>query len=584
MRRRRFLKVALAGAAILTQSPPWCAAQNRFQRCLPHHPDWPDPEEWASLARLLKGNLVRPRPLKPASSDRLVDLRNPFYLQEQPGAAQSQGWMDAWQFANSAYAVEAENTADIVEAVNFARRHRLRLVIRGGGHDYLGRSNAPDSLLIWTHRMRQTRYLSSFTPQGAPTQTGQSALMVSAGTRWLEAYSEAVTRHQRYVQGGGCTSVGAAGGFIQGGGFGSFSKRYGTAAAGLLQAELVTASGQTLTANAYQNQDLFWALKGGGGGTFGVVTRLYLKTHDLPSNFGLFQGRIQLKADQQYRQLILDFLTFYRDFINTPHWGEQIAFKADNSLEFYLVFQGLSGAQAEALWEPFLRQYSTEYQGQFWEIPSASLWDPDYWQTQHPGFITLDPRPGAPKGQFWWSGNHGEAFKYWYAYHSWWLPQRLLQAPHIARLSELLFQASRVGSISLHINKGLAGGSPQALEGLTETAVHPSAARAVGLLIMAAGSNEVVVGLPGQQPDLNYGQNKARDIRQAMQRFQEIAPEAGSYANEADYFQKDWQQAFWGENYPRLLEIKQKYDPDGLFYGHHNVGSEFWSRDGMTRT
>jgi FAD/FMN-containing dehydrogenase len=60
-------------------------------------------------------------------------------------------------------------------------------------------------------------------------------------------------------------------------------------------------------------------------------------------------------------------------------------------------------------------------------------------------------------------------------------------------------------------------------------------------------------------------------------------PEPASYFNETDYFEKDWQRAFWGTNYARLAAIKQKYDPDGLFYVHHGVGSEQWSADGFVR-
>ncbi len=77
---------------------------------------------------------------------------------------------------------------------------------------------------------------------------------------------------------------------MQGGGFGSFSKRYGLAAASLLEAEVVTADGVIRTVSAAQEPDLFWALKDGGGGTFGVLTRLTLKTHDLPSTFGFGAG------------------------------------------------------------------------------------------------------------------------------------------------------------------------------------------------------------------------------------------------------------------------------------------------------
>jgi FAD/FMN-containing dehydrogenase len=51
---------------------------------------------------------------------------------------------------------------------------------------------------------------------------------------------------------------------------------------------------------------------------------------------------------------------------------------------------------------------------------------------------------------------------------------------------------------------------------------------------------------------------------------------------ESDYFQTDWQQAFWGDHYGRLLAVKQRYDPNGLFFAHHGVGSESWSADGFT--
>jgi len=60
-------------------------------------------------------------------------------------------------------------------------------------------------------------------------------------------------------------------------------------------------------------------------------------------------------------------------------------------------------------------------------------------------------------------------------------------------------------------------------------------------------------------------------------------PQPGSYVSESDYFERSWQQSFWGANYARLSAIKQKYDPDGLFFVHHGVGSERWSADGFTR-
>ena len=142
------------------------------------------------------------------------------------------------------------------------------------------------------------------------------------------------------MQGGGCTDVGVAG-LVQSGGFGSFSKGFGTAAAGLLEAEIVTADGVVRIANACINPDLFWALKGGGGGSFGVVTRLTLRTHELPELFGGAWGTIKARSDAAFRRLIARFVGFYADSLFNPHWGEQVTFGPDNTLNSRMVCQGL---------------------------------------------------------------------------------------------------------------------------------------------------------------------------------------------------------------------------------------------------
>src|SRR5215831_14761501 len=123
-----------------------------------------------------------------------------------------------------------------------------------------------------------------------------------AGAIWMDVYDAVTTRAGRYVQGGGCTTVGVAG-LVQGGGFGAFSKGFGTAAANLLEAEVVTADGAVRIANAARNPDLFWALKGGGGGTFGVVTRLTLRTHALPAYVGAVRTMITAASDAAYATL-----------------------------------------------------------------------------------------------------------------------------------------------------------------------------------------------------------------------------------------------------------------------------------------
>ena len=119
----------------------------------------------------------------------------------------------------------------------------------------------------------------------------------------MQAYDAVTTKGGKYVQGGGCTTVGVAG-LTQSGGFGSFSKHYGLAAAGLLEAEVVTADGKIRIANACTNSDLFWALKGGGGGSFGVVSKLTLRMHDLPEFLGGAIFTIKASSDDAYRRLI----------------------------------------------------------------------------------------------------------------------------------------------------------------------------------------------------------------------------------------------------------------------------------------
>ena len=123
--------------------------------------------------------------------------------------------------------------------------HRLRLVVKGGGHSYHGASNAPDSLLVWTRAMEWPVTLQdAFVPRGCEGKYQPGAGGERGGGRALVSRLRRSDppRGGRYVQGGGCATVGVAG-LVQGGGFGSYSKRVGMAAASLLEAEVVTADG-----------------------------------------------------------------------------------------------------------------------------------------------------------------------------------------------------------------------------------------------------------------------------------------------------------------------------------------------------
>ena len=90
-------------------------------------------------------------------------------------------------------------------------------------------------------------------------------------------------------------------------------------------------------------------------------------------------------------------------------------------------------------------------------------------------------------------------------------------------------------------------------------------------------------GLIGHEPDFSNARKSAEAVAKAVREIQKLAPDGGSYVAESDYFLRDWQRGYWGSNYPKLLAIKKKYDPSGLFFVHHGVGSKGWSADGFSR-
>ncbi len=562
-------------------------------RLRPSDPAWPKPEIWAQLKSAVGGNLVPVHPLfescgtDPAGSacrDALQNIRNPYWVGDQAGGTQVSGWLDAWTPAPSAYAIKARNADDVAAAVTFAREHNLRLVVKGGGHSYLGTSNAPDSLLIWTRAMNKVTLHEAFVGQGCEGRFAPvPAVSSEAGAVWMDLYNDVTTTGGRYVQGGGCTSVGVAG-LVQSGGFGSFSKGFGTAAASLLEAEIVTADGRVCIANACTNPDLFWAIKGGGGGTFGVLTRLTLKTHELPHFLGFAGGSVKAQSDASYARLIAYCLGFYRDHLFNPHWGEQLKFGPDNTLGISMVSQGLDKDQSAKVWQPFIEwikaspaDFIVRSPLRTGAWPARSWWD----LNGNPSMIR-DTREGAVTGHAWWRGDQDQVGAYLHGYDSLWLPASLLKTDRQKLLGDALFAASRHKQLELHINKGLAGAPPEALAATQKTATNPAVLEAFALVIIADGEAPAYPGQTRPKMDVAAAHADSQAINRASAELRKIAPASGSYVSESNYFNRVWQSEYWGANYARLRAIKAQYDPAGLFFVHHGVGSEDWTADGFT--
>jgi FAD/FMN-containing dehydrogenase len=569
-----------------------------FRRSRPSDPSWPAASAWTRLNEAVGGRLIKVQspvracelaPENASCSDLFKALKNPYAIGDDVALTQTSGWLDAWTSAPSVYAVAAAKTEDVVAAVNFARENQLRLVVKGGGHSYQGTSNAADSLLVWTRAMNDITLHDAFVADGcAGKQSPQPAVTIGAGAIWMHVYDAVTTTGGRYVQGGGCATVGVAG-LIQSGGFGSFSKNYGIAAAALLEAEVVTADGAVRICNACANPELFWGVKGGGGGSLGIVTKLTLRTRELPDFFGGAFATIKASSDAAFRRLIGMFIGFYGDSLFNRHWGEQASVAPDNTLKIAMVFQGLNQQQASDIWRPFFDRISTSPQDYaiasgptIVAVPARRFWDPGFLQ-KLPGLVIADDRPAAPAGNVFWAGNLGETGQFLYGYQSAWLPASLLDKNKQERLCDALLASSRHWKMSLHFNKGLAGAPDEALAAAKDTAMNPAVLRAFALAITAGEGPPAFPSVPGHEPDFARAREEAGAIDKAMKGLSARVPVTGSYLSESNFFERDWRKSFWGANDTRLRAIKKKYDPEGLFFVHHGVGSEEWSPDGFTR-
>lgn len=439
-------------------------------------------------------------------TDIFKELKNPYYLGDEVGLTQTLGWVDGWTSQPSEYAVVARRNDDVVAAVNFARDNNLRLVVKGGGHSYQGTSNAADSLLIWTRKMNAVTVHDAFVGVGcAGRQPPQPAVTIEAGASWGQVYGAVTTKAGRYVQGGGCPTVGVAG-LIQSGGFGSFSKAYGMAAASLLEAEIVTANGAVTIANACTNPDLFWGIKGGGGGSLGVVTRLTLRTHELPEFFGAVFTTINATSDAAFHRLIVKIVEFYSKALLNPRWGEQIAFRPGTVLAIAMVFQGLDQQQAETIWRPFFdwvagspQDFSLEAEPVIIAAPARNFWDPEFLK-KIPGLVLADDRPDAGKANVFWASNLEETGQVLHGYQSAWIPSSLLQENRQQNLADALFAATRHWTVSLHINKGLAGAPAEVVDAARQTATNPVVLDAFALAISGAEGPPAYPALPVANP------------------------------------------------------------------------------------
>ncbi|KAF2402133.1 FAD-binding domain-containing protein [Trichodelitschia bisporula] len=436
--------------------------------------------------------------------------------------------------------VRATSEADIIAALRFATKWRVRIAIKNTGHDFLGRNIGYESLSIWTHHLRGISFSANWTPPSAPPDwPPESVVHVSAGEPW-RAVSRAAYAAGKLVVGGANPDVGAAGGWILGGGHSPLSTAFGLGVDQVRAMRVVLPNGTAVTASPFSCPDVFWALRGGGGGTFGVLTQVTYRTHDPGS---LHAVRL----------------------VATPGEGDFVA-----AMAWVL---GLAGEWAEKGVGGYPILHAGRYEGVF-IAPGVergvldSLFAEVVAGLRERG-VLASVTPFDSGIVSWMLGNSaiphaGTGLKTGTGV----MGSRLLSREALAdeeRVAEVLRRAFEGGYI---VEPFVVAGGAVGKTGAEEMGINPDWRGAVMHLTLLDGGSDAY--------------NQTGKVVEAYARMQDdmvpllerLGGNKGAYVNEASYREPDWQETFWGANYPRLLEIKRALDPNNTLWCYPCVGSE----------
>lgn len=432
------------------------------------------------------------------------------------------------------YTVNISTADDVAAGIEFANKHNIRLVVRNTGHDYNGKSTGAGALGLWMTHLKDI----VIKDWSDAYYTGK-AIKMSAGVQGFEAYIAANATGLQVV-GGECPTVGIAGGYSQGGGHSALTSRHGLAADQALEWEVVTGKGDHLFANRENNTDLYWALSGGGGGTYGVVLSLTSKAHEDTRTAGANLTFASTGVTQDA----------YYEAISTYHASlPQIVDAGVMSVEYFtnasfaispLTGPNVTVSQLKTFLIPLMTKLEelnityTSYFGQF----------NSYLQHFDTMFSPIEVGIAQYGG-------------------------RLIPRSVVANKNEALTDAFRFINdqggqvIGVGINASLAtSGNP-------DNAVNPGWRTALLDITLTTPWN-----FTAPWGEMLANQDLMTDV--LVPKLAELTPNGSCYLNEGNFKQPNFQSVFYGTNYPKLVEIKDKYDPEQLFYGVTAVGSDRW--------
>ena len=345
------LRLFLAASFGLAQASPeynpsqfhQMLSQNRNCRCFPGDACWPPEAEWSRFNKTLDGKLIATVPIASACHEssfgpydpaRCEQLRSiwgfpethyttssspmaPFFANESCDPFTAPG-EQCYIGTYVQYAVNATSVEDYQKTLRFAEAKNIRLVIRNTGHDYLGKSTGAGAIALWTHNIKDIKFLN----YKSDDYEGP-AMKVGAGVQGFEAQNAAHAQGLVVVT-GNCPTVGIAGGYTQGGGHSPLSSKLGLAADQVLEWEVVSGEGKYMVATPIENPDLYWALSGGGGGTYAAVLSMTIRAYpDLPTAGGNLTFTAEGVPQEAFYDAVQVFLTTLPSFVDAgvvPIW------------------------------------------------------------------------------------------------------------------------------------------------------------------------------------------------------------------------------------------------------------------------
>ncbi|KIW33495.1 uncharacterized protein PV07_00341 [Cladophialophora immunda] len=543
------------------------AAPQQYCKPVVGSPGWPSASDWHALNNSVSGRLIAPVP-----PGLVCQTNSSVYNAQACGQVLAQ-WSNSSFHAEDpfttdynddsclpdprapcstallpAYVVNATNTADVQAACRFAYKTGVRLIVKGTGHDFLGRSSGRSSLSIWTHNIRGVNVTMG--DSRAKRYGGVASVKIAAGMRFGEIY-QAISSYNLTLVGGADPNVGI-GGWVTGAGHSPISAVYGLGADQVLEMDVVTANGTHLTINEDSFPGLFWAMRGGGGSTFAVLLSVTVRAYPvLPAAVYTFSYNTTANSD-----------TFWS---LVAYFHNQLPELSDAGIMgYYFITPNNSASQSDPA-----RMGSVSG---FWFAPNKSVEE-----TQH---ILAPMEQTIQKNAYNWtdaifvsnvSAPVPDFTKFWLAFVT---PQSVGSE---VRLGSRLFDRAALKTDPAKLKRLFKQTSPIPQYPILGHVVAGKGVKTVKNGI-PGGSNSVLpawrkayahIVLPRSWAFLNEtakiaATTQLREVE--TEALRELAPNMGAYVNEADPTEPNWQETFWGSNYPRLLQLKRYWDPKSVFW------------------